>query len=90
MVTEFHVVKNLDGDPEPCQCCGCEDDVPTALFDRGPPTRGKVRLCEICASTNIGSAQEFGAHRESWVTLQAIAQVGNLLLKEIRSNGRNR
>lgn len=84
---EFKVKISEYGECVGCDCCGSEDNTPTAVFDCGSPNSGKkMRLCEICARTNICSEFEVGRHRDTWLVLRVIAQVGNILLAEIRKS----
>jgi hypothetical protein len=85
---EFRVEISKHGDCMGCDSCGCDENIPTALFDcRSALNHGaQKRLCEICASTSIGAEYEYRSHRDMWPLLQTIAQVGNILLAEIRKN----
>lgn len=81
---EYEIVKNEYDDVQGCYSCGCE--VPLHGFDWGPPYNephetDKIMLCEICASTHIGSSARRGYTGHE--TARIIAQVANHLIDKL-------
>lgn len=70
-----------NGDLDVCDACGSE--VPTAAFPFMDMRRRdeKKRLCEICASSHVGSTVEYA--REDSRILQTMAQIANQVLLKL-------
>lgn len=71
-----------------CESC-CAEGVPLAEFERrqAPVNSGATKyICEVCASTNIGTITDYTKQYEldTIELARVIGNVTNLLLKEIR------
>lgn len=74
---------SMDDLPE-CDSCGYQ----TALkpYQRGFPEQGEpAHLCDLCASTRAGNAQEYPRQYEGQTAiLQTICYVGNAILDALK------
>ena len=74
----YKIRKTAEGDIASCDCCGCE-----VAIEKFTGTGEEKELCEVCASTFIGSVL---ANRSEPVTKEELAQVANLIISKIERN----
>ena len=67
---------------EYCDSCGYETDNLTTYRDY--PAEEKVRLCNVCASTKAGNAQQYPNQYPNRDVLEMIAYTTNMILDEIK------
>ena len=70
-------------------CDSCTSEALLAEFNDGAPD-GKRNLCKICATTHIGCKTRYptisGEHFAEVEMYKIIAQVGNVIIQELKEN----